>query len=78
MKLFEMFEDNPVGYSTEKDDNTIVKLNDLRKTRLTLARIRKMRILNDIRRLELEKKRKKLNKQYGPQQGAGEMGGLGI
>jgi hypothetical protein len=78
MLLNEMFDENPVGYSTEKDDNSVIKLNDLRKTRLTLSRIRKLRILNDIRKLELAKKRKRLATQYGVQQGGEGMGGLGI
>jgi hypothetical protein len=64
MNLFEMFEPNPAGYSTEKDDNTSVKLSDLRKTNLTLKQLNRLRIMNDIRKLEHEKKLDKVQQQY--------------
>jgi hypothetical protein len=79
MLLNEMFDENPIGYSTEKDDQSVIKLNDLRKTKLTLSRIKKLRILNDIRKLELAKKKKRLKAQYAaPAEGGEGMGGLGI
>jgi hypothetical protein len=78
MILNELFDKNPIGYSTEKDDQSITHLNDTRKARLTLSRIKKLRILNDIRKLELYKKKNKLKQQYGAPAGGGEMGGLGI
>jgi hypothetical protein len=63
MNLIEMFEDQH-GYRTEKDDNTSVKLNDLRKTKLTLKQINRLRIMNDIRKLEHEKKLETVQSQY--------------
>lgn len=79
MKLFEMFDKPPLGYSSENDDNSALKLNDLRKTKLTLRQIKRMRIMNDIRKLELAKKVKKVQTQYGASAAqGGELGGLGI
>lgn len=80
MILSEMFDKNPIGYSTEKDDQTTVKANDQRKTKLTLSHIKRLRIMNDIRKLELAKKMKRIQAQYSPEVAGGEggMGGLGI
>lgn len=64
MNLLEMFEDTPLGYSTERDDNTPLKLSDLRKTKLTLKQINRLRIMNDVRRLEHEKKLDQVQTQY--------------
>jgi len=36
MEIFDGNNDLP-GYRSEKDDNTVVKLGDMRKTKLTLA-----------------------------------------
>ena len=64
MNLFEIFEPMPAGYQTEKDDETVLKLSDLRKTRLTLKQLNRLRIMNDIRKLEHEKKIEGVQKQY--------------
>ncbi len=64
MNLLEIFEPTPAGYSTEKDDNTVVKLRDLRKTKLTLKQLNRLRIMNDIRKLEHEKKIEAVQTQY--------------
>ena len=72
MNLLEIFETNPLGYNTEKDDNTVLKLSDLRKTKLTLAQINRLRIMNDVRKLEHEKKIENVQAQYKappPQEG---------
>lgn len=80
MKLCNLFEDNsginelPKGYGTEKDDQSSLKLSDVRKTRLTLGQLNKLRILNDVRSLEHEQKIKKVAKMYKPsEQGGGGM-----
>jgi hypothetical protein len=79
MRLDEMFDKAPIGYANEKEDNSSLKLNDLRKTKLTLRQIKRMRIMNDIRKLELAKKVKKVQTQYGASAAqGGELGGLGI
>lgn len=64
MNLLEIFSHNPAGYDTEKDDNSAVKLADLRKTKLTLKQLNRLRIMNDIRALEHEKKLDKVQQQY--------------
>lgn len=65
MLILEMFDDkNMVGRRTEADDNTVLKLSDLRKTKLTLSQLNRLRIMNDIRRLEHEQKLEAVKKQY--------------
>ena len=73
MNLYELanIEPNPAGYASEKDDNTVLKLGDLRKTRLTLAHLNKLRIANDVRKFEHEKKLKSVATQYAPAPEAG-------
>lgn len=76
MNVFELFEPTPAGRRTEKDDNSVMKISDLRKTRLSLEQINRMRIMNDVRKLEHEQKLKKVNKQYQAA-GADAAGGAG-
>jgi hypothetical protein len=64
MQVNELFEPTPAGYRSEKDDNSVLNADDTRKTRLTLARLNKLRMMNDVRRLEHEQKLEKVNKQY--------------
>ena len=64
MNLLEIFEPAPDGYYTPKDDNTVVKLRDLRKTKLTLKQLNRLRIMNDVRKLEHEKKIDAVQQQY--------------
>ena len=64
MNLLEVFEDLPKGYRDEKEDNTPLKLSDLRKTKLTLKQINRLRIMNDIRKLEHEQKIEAVQTQY--------------
>jgi hypothetical protein len=64
MNLLEVFQELPNGYRTEKDDNTSPKLSDLRKTKITLKQLNRLRIMNDVRRLEHEQKLEDVRKQY--------------
>jgi hypothetical protein len=64
MNILEIFEPTPAGYDTAKDDNTAVKLSDLRKTKLTIKQINRLRIMNDVRKLEHEQKLETVRKQY--------------
>ena len=64
MNILEIFEPNPTGYATEKDDNSAVKLGDLRKTKLTLKQLNRLRIMNDVRKLEHEQKLDSVRNQY--------------
>jgi hypothetical protein len=77
MFLSELAQQAPLGYSTEKDDNSVQKLTDLRKTRLTLGHLNKLRMANDVRKFEHEKKVEQVTKQYSPAPEAG-AGGLGL
>ena len=79
MNLMEIFEPTPAGYSSEKDDNTTFKPKNTRawKTHLTLDRLNKLRIMNDVRKLEHEKKLDTVADQYKPAAAAA-AGGLGI
>lgn len=60
----EIFDTAPAGYATEKEDNTPLKLSDLRKTKLTLSQINRLRIMNDVRKLEKEQKIDRVQVQY--------------
>jgi hypothetical protein len=71
MNLFEMFSVMPDGYQTPAEDHSVAKKSDTRKTRLTLRQINKLRIMNDIRRIEHEKDIEKAVKQYGAQPAEG-------
>lgn len=64
MQVLEMFNPIPDGYRTETEDNSVLKINDTRKTRLTLDRLNRLRIMNDTRKLEHEKKLEKVSTQY--------------
>lgn len=66
MILNELYELPKPGYQTEKDDHTPLKLSDLRKTRLTLADINRIRMANDVRKVEHENKLENISKQYKP------------
>ncbi len=66
MRLLEMFNEKIPGYSTEKDDNTALKLSNLRKTKLTLKQLNRLRIMNDIRKLEHEQKIEDIKTQFTP------------
>jgi hypothetical protein len=64
MNLLEVFKDLPKGYSNEKEDHTALKLSDLRKTKLTLKQLNRLRIMNDVRKLEHEQKIEQVQQQY--------------
>jgi hypothetical protein len=66
MNLLEMFEGEIPGYRTEKDDSTTLKLSDVRKTKVTLKQLNRLRIMNDVRRLEHEQDLEKIRTQYKP------------
>ena len=67
MNLLEIFNSELVQqHQTEEDDNTPLKLSDLRKTKLTLTQLHRLRIMNDVRRLEKEQDLEKVRSQYKP------------
>ena len=77
MLLTEMYNEAKPGYQSEKDDNSVMHLKDLRKSRLTLAHLNRIRMANDVRKFEFEKKMEDVKKQYAvAPDGAAAMGGL--
>ena len=66
MFITEMFDKAPEGYYNEKDDQSTLKMDDSRKTRITLAHLNQMRQSHDVRKLEHEKKLKSISIQYQP------------
>lgn len=70
MFISELFEPTPDGYRNEKEDSSVLKLSDVRKTRLSLAQINRLRTMNDVRKYEHEKKLTSISKQYKPAEAA--------
>ena len=66
MVLSELYEPPKSGYNSVADDETPMKLSDLRKTRLTLADLNRLRMANDVRKVEHETKLEQISKQYKP------------
>lgn len=77
MQIFEFFDDPVKGYEDPAKDNSAPKLGDSRKTRLTLAQLNRLRMMNDVKKVEHEQHLKKVSKQYKPpaEEGAGGLGG---
>jgi hypothetical protein len=77
MFLNEMYSEAKPGYESEKDDNSVMHLRDLRKTRLTLAHLNRLRMANDVRKFEFEQKMKQTQEQYSaPPADAGAIPGM--
>jgi hypothetical protein len=66
MILQEVFEKEEDGYYDPEDDNSQLKLSDLRKTRLTLLQLNKLRKMDDVRAYEQAEKVKNVQLQYSP------------
>lgn len=64
MIVTELFDPAKPGYQTDGLDQTPLKLSDLRKTRLTLADLNRLRMADDVRKVEHESKLEKVSKQY--------------
>lgn len=71
MLLIEFGKDLPTGYGTESDDGSTLDIMDTRKTRLTLAQINRIRMINDVRKFEKEQEIESVSKQYSPPAEAG-------
>lgn len=84
MNLYEIYQPTPDGYRTEKDDNSVYKFDEPRKRRskITLEKLNKLRIMNDARRVEHEEKLNIISDQYKPKSeggmGGADMGGLSL
>jgi hypothetical protein len=66
MLLQEFWNKEPEAYQDLKDDNSQIRLKDLRKTRLTLRQLNKLRKMNDVRAYEYKEKLKDVRQQYAP------------
>lgn len=79
MYITELYNTDPEGFRREKDDNTSNRLEDNRKrqSKLTLDKLNRLRMMNDMRKIEHEEKLKTLSSQYKPPASA-EAGGLSI
>lgn len=66
MYITELYDLPKPGYDSSADDQTPMKLSDLRKTRLTLADLNRLRMANDVRKVEHENKLEQITKQYKP------------
>jgi uncharacterized protein (DUF2235 family) len=64
MLLYEFFDSAIPGRENPAEDNSTIKLDDRRKTRLTLAQINRLRMMNDVRKVEHEQQLKRVSKQY--------------
>lgn len=76
MFINDLFEDMTEYYTDQKQDNSVQKLSDVRKTRLTLAQIKRLRMMNDVKKFEEQNKIEALSKQYKPASAAGAPPGL--
>jgi hypothetical protein len=74
MFISEIFEPAHPGLYTAKDDNSVLKIGDTRKTRLTLAQLNRLRMMNDVLKFEHEKQLERVSKQYKPPVDASAMG----
>ena len=66
MILSEIYNRSPEAYQDISQDNSQPRLNDTRKTRLTLRQLNKLRQMNDVRSYEYKEKLKLVKKQYAP------------
>jgi hypothetical protein len=65
MKLLEMFDPPIAGYQDTQSDNSRPMWKTSRKTKLTLAQIRKLRRMLDVRNYERKEHLAKVREQYG-------------
>lgn len=65
MILNEIFDNKFNAYENPANDQSVPKLSDVRKVKLTLAQINKLRQLSDVRRFEQEKRLTQIQQQYG-------------
>jgi hypothetical protein len=72
MFINEFFSTNSAeGYSSENDDQSVKKMTDSRKSRLTLLQIKRLRVMNDLRTFERQQEVEDVAKQYKPPAAAG-------
>lgn len=65
MLLTEIYDKPAPGFTEPNADNSVPKISDVRKTRLTLAHINSLRMMNDVRKFEEEHRMGDIRRQYG-------------
>jgi Cu/Ag efflux pump CusA len=66
MIVNELYSPTPQAFRSEKEDHTSLQITDTRKNRITLHRLNRLRVMNDARKLEHEKKLETISIQYKP------------
>jgi len=66
MLLTEIYDTPKPGFSDPSKDNSVAKLHDVRKTRLTLTQINALRQMNDVRKHEEELRLSDIQQQFAP------------
>ena len=74
MFLSEMFNADNGAYQDLSRDDSVNKVHDLRKTKLTLAQINQLRKMTDQRTVEYVEKIKLVRQQYGAPAAGGQPG----
>ena len=64
-ELYNRYDDQE-DYRSPEEDETKQKMSDTRKTRLTLAHLNKLRVMNDARTVEFQEKIKDIQLQFKP------------
>ena len=76
MFLTELYQKPTQGYYSPGDDNSTLNLDDMRKgSRLTLGDLNRLRMSNDVRKIEHERKLDRVSTQYKL---PAEAGGIGL
>ena len=76
MFISEIYQKPDQGYYSPGDDNSTIKLSDMRKgSRLTLSDINSLRMSTEVRKVEHERKLERVATQYKP---PAEPAGLGM
>lgn len=78
MFILELFDKEESGRFMGTKDNSIFKMKDVRKTRLSLEHLNTIRMANDVRKFEQEAKAKDVAIQYAVAPEGGETPGLGV
>ncbi len=65
MNLNELYDEDQLNFSDPAHDNEVPRLNDLRKTKLTLGQINRMRLIAYVRKFEISNDLENIRRQYG-------------
>ena len=73
MHLNELFDPDVGNFQSLDNDESVYTTKDVRKTRLTLGQLNRLRLMNDQRNFEFQKRMSQIKKIYGaaPESGMG-------